>query len=73
MIKNKKNDLLIHKNSFNRVPVFVRVCILQVLTKTIGSLRKPQIENIKEFLNKDDIGNKCSVINGFIILNDRDI
>ena len=72
LIKNKKNDLLIDKNSFNKVPVFVRVCILQVLTKTIGSLRKPQIENIKEFLSKDSIGNKCYGINGFIMLNDRD-
>ena len=72
-MKNKNNDLLINKISFNKVPLFVRVCVLQVLTNSIGSLRKAQIENIKEFLNKDDIGNKCYAINEFILLNDRDI
>ena len=72
LIKNKNNDLLIHKNSFNKIPIIARVCVLQVLTKTIGNLRKPQIEVLKDFLNKDAIGNKCSVIKGFIILSDRD-
>ena len=72
LIKDKNNHLLIDKNSFNKVPLFVKVCVLQVLTKTIGSLRKPQIENLKDFLNKEVIGNKCFAINGFVILNDRD-
>jgi tRNA(Ile)-lysidine synthase len=44
---------------------------LQVLTNSIGSLRKPQIENIKEFLSKEVVGNKCYAIDGFILLNDR--
>ena len=72
LIKNKNNHLLIDKNSFSKLPIFVRVCVLQVLTNSIGSLRKPQIENIKDFLNKEVIGNKCFAINGFVILNDRD-
>ena len=72
MIKNKNDDLLIDKNEFNKVPPFVRVCVLQVITNSVGSLRKPQIENIKKFLNKDVIGNKCYEINGFIVLNDRE-
>ena len=72
LIKNKNNYLLIDKNSFSKLPIFVRVCVLQVLTNSIGSLRKPQIENIKDFLNKEVIGNKCFAINGFVILNDRD-
>ncbi len=72
LIKNKNNHLLIDKNSFSKLPTFVRVCVLQVLTNSIGSLRKPQIENIKDFLNKEVIGNKCFAINGFVILNDRD-
>ena len=71
LIKNKNNHLLIDKNSFSKVPIFVRVCILQVLTNSIGSLRKPQIENIKDFLYKEVIGNKCFAIKGFVILNDR--
>jgi len=72
LIINKKNDFLIDKNLFNKVPLFVRICVLQVLTKTIGSLRKPQINNIKDFLRKEAVGNKCYAIDGFIILNDRD-
>ena len=72
LTKNKNNELLVNKNSFNEVPLFVRVCVLQVLTNSIGSLRKPQIENIKDFLSKEVIGNKCHAINGFILLNDRD-
>jgi len=72
LIKNKNNHLLIDKNSFGKLPTLVRVCVLQVLTNSIGSLRKPQIENIKDFLNKEVIGNKCFAINGFVILNDRD-
>ena len=72
LIKNKNNHLLIDKNSFGKLPTFVRVCVLQVITNSIGSLRKPQIENIKDFLNKEVIGNKCFAINGFVILNDRD-
>ena len=72
LIKNKNDDLLIDKNAFNKVPLFVRVCVFQVLTNSIGSLRKPQVENIKEFLNKNVIGNKCYEINGFILLNDRE-
>ena len=72
LIKNKNNHLLIDKNSFSKLPIFDRVCVLQVLTNSIGSLRKPQIENIKDFLNKEVIGNKCFAINGFVILNDRD-
>ena len=71
-IENKNKDLLINKISFNKVPLFVRVCVLQVLTNTIGNLRKPQIEKIKEFLSKETTGNKCYAINGFILLNDRD-
>ena len=71
LIENK-NSLLINKISFNRVPLFVRVCVLQVLTDSIGSLRRAQIETIKEFLNKDDIGTRCYAINEFILLNDRD-
>ena len=72
LIKNKNNHLSMDKNLFNKLPIFVRVCVLQVLTNSIGSLRKHQIENIKDFLNKEVIGNKCFAINGFIILNDRD-
>ena len=72
LIKNKNNELLINKNSFNKIPIFVRVCVFQVLTNSIGSLRKPQIENIKEFLSKEVIGNKCYAISGYILLNDRD-
>ena len=72
LTKNKNNELLINKNSFNKVPIFVRVCVFQVLTNSIGSLRKPQIENIKEFLSKEVIGNKCYAINGYVLLNDRD-
>ena len=72
LIKNKNNHLLIDKTSFSKLPIFVRVCVLQVLTNSIGILRKPQIENIKDFLNKEVIGNKCFAINGFVILNDRD-
>ena len=72
LIKNKNNHLLIDKNSFSKLPIFGRVCVLQVLTNSIGSLRRPQIENIKDFLNKEVVGNKCFAINGFVILNDRD-
>ena len=71
VIKNKKNEYFIDKISFNKVPPFVRICVLQVLTNTIGSLRKPQIENIKEFLSNDSIGNRCYAIKQFILLNDR--
>ena len=71
LIKNEKNNLLIDKNSFNKTPLFVRICVIQVITNTIGSLRKPQVENLKGFLRKEAIGNKCYAINGFIILNDR--
>ena len=71
LIKNKNNELHVNKISFNKVPLYVRVCILQVLTNSIGSLRKPQIENIKEFLSKEVVGNKCYAIDGFILLNDR--
>ena len=71
LIRNENNDFLIIKNSFNKVPIFARVCVLQVLTNSIGILRRPQIENIKEFLGKDVIGNMCYAINGFILLNDR--
>ena len=71
LIENN-NNLLVNKISFNKIPLFARVCVLQVLTNSIGSLRRSQIENIKEFLIKNHIGNKCYAINEFILLNDRD-
>ncbi len=71
LVKNKNNNFFIDKNSFNKIPLFARVCVLQVLTNSIGSLRKPQIETLKGFLSKEAIGNKCYAINGFTLLNDR--
>ena len=71
LIRNENNDFLINKNSFNKVPLFARVCVFQVLTNSIGSLRRSQIENIKDFLTKDVIGNLCYAINGYVLLNDR--
>ena len=44
LIKNKNNELSINKISFNKVPLFVRVCVLQVLTNSIGSLRKHKLK-----------------------------
>ncbi len=70
-IKDKNKNRYIEKKSFNKMPIIARVCVLQALTNTIGLLRKSQIENLKGFLNKDIIGNRCYALNGFILLNDR--
>ena len=54
-----------------KLPVLARLCVFQVLTNSIGRLRKSDIENIIRFFHKDIIGKICSANNGYVLLNDR--
>ena len=68
---NRNGSLYINKNELKKLPVLARLCVFQVLTNSIGLLRKSDVENIKRFFHKDIIGNICSTKNDYVLLNDR--
>ena len=71
VISNINGNFFIEKNELKKLPVLARLCVFQVLTNSIGLLRKSDVENIKRFFHKDIIGNICSTKNDYVLLNDR--
>jgi tRNA(Ile)-lysidine synthase len=71
VISNINGNFFIEKNELKKLPVLARLCVFQVLTNSIGLLRKSEIENIKRFFHNDIIGNICSTKNDYVLLNDR--
>ena len=71
-LKNKDGSFLIEKKELKTLPPIARVCVFQLLTNSIGQLRKYDIENIKNFLDKDIIGNIFTTKNNYTLLNDRE-
>ena len=71
VISNINGNFFIEKNKLKKLPVLARLCVFQVLTNSIGLLRKSDVENIKRFFHKDIIGNICSTKNDYVLLNDR--
>lgn len=70
-IENKDGSFIIGKKKLKKLPKIIMVLVFQVLTNSIGQLRKHEIENIKNFFDKDIIGNKYLTKNKYVILNDR--
>ena len=70
-LKNEDGSFIIRKTELKKLPKLARAFVFQVLTNSIGQLRKHEIENIKNFFNKDIIGNKYLTKNKYIIINDR--
>ena len=68
---NRDDSITVGKKELKRLPVSARVCVLQVLTKSIGLLRKSDYHNITNFFNADIIGNIYHTKNDYMILNDR--
>ena len=71
--KTKNNTTLINKNHFNAMPVLAQITSLQLLTDSIGILRKKDFNKIKQFLLKDKVGSTYKMNSNFIILIDRDL
>ncbi len=72
-LENEDGSFIIEKKELKKLPKLARVFVFQVLTNSIGKLRKHEIENIKFFFDKDIIGNKYLTKNKYIILNDRKV
>ena len=72
VISNINGNFFIEKNELKKLPVLARLCVFQVLTNSLGLLRKSDIEKIKRFFHKDIIGNICSTKNNYVLLNDRE-
>ena len=70
-LKNKDGSFFIEKSELKRLPPLARVCVVQLLTDSIGQLRKHDIKNIKLFLDKDVVGKLYRTKNNYILLNDR--
>jgi len=70
--KIKKDYFTISKNEFNKIPLIARVLVFQVLTSSLGRLRKHDFVNIKTFTNSKKIGNIYKSRFGWSLLNDRD-
>ena len=71
--KTKNNTTVINKNHFNALPVLAQITSLQLLTDSIGVLRKKDFNKIKQFLLKDKVGSTYKMNSNFIILIDRDL
>ena len=67
----KKDCSLINKNDFNKIPLIARVLVLQVMTTSLGRLRKHDFENIKTFINNKKVGHIYKSRFGWVLLNDR--
>ena len=72
-LENKDGSFIIRKTELKKLPKLARAFVFQVLTNSIGQLRKHEIENIKNFFDKDIIGNKYLTKNKYIIINDRKV
>lgn len=70
-LKSNDGNFLIEKKELKTLPPIARVCVFQLLTNSIGQLRKYDIENIKKFFDKDIIGNIYRTKNNYTLLNDR--
>ena len=70
-IKNNDGSYLVEKKELKELPSLAKVCVFQLLTNSIGQLRKYDIENIKNFFDKDIVGNIYRTKNDYTILNDR--
>ena len=70
-LKNKDGSFLIEKKELKTLPPIARVCVFQLLTNSIGQLRKYDIENIKNLFDKDIVGNIFRTKNNYTLLNDR--
>ena len=71
VLKNRYGSFLIEKKELKKLPPLARVCVFQLLTNSIGQLRKYDVENIKIFLDKNIVGNIYKTKNDYILLNDR--
>ena len=70
-LKNNDGSYLVEKEELKELPSLAKVCVFQLLTNSIGQLRKYDIENIKNFFDKDIVGNIYRTKNDYTILNDR--
>jgi len=69
---NMNNHILIDKNKFGNIPELARVMVIQVLTNSLGRLRKFDFDDINNILTNDRVGNIYKSRFGYEILNDRD-
>ena len=68
---NVDGSTAIDKKELKKLPVSARVCVFQILTNSIGILRKSDYRNIKLFFIRDSIGDIYHAKNNYVILNDR--
>ena len=61
----------IEKIELKKLPVLARLCVFQVLTNSIGLLRKSDVEHIIRYFQKDSIPNICSTKYVHVLLNHR--
>jgi len=72
IIYDRNNHILIDKNKFGNIPDLARVMVIQILTNSLGRLRKFDFDDINNILSNDKVGNIYKSRFGYEILNDRD-
>ncbi|MFL3014152.1 MAG: tRNA lysidine(34) synthetase TilS [Candidatus Neomarinimicrobiota bacterium] len=71
IVRDKNNYILIDKNKLCNIPDLARIMVIQVLTNSLGQLRKFDFDDINNFLNNDKIGSIYKSRFGYDLLNDR--
>ena len=72
IVYDRNNQILIDKNKLSQIPNLAKVMVIQVLTNSLGRLRKFDFDDINNILSNDKVGNIYKSRFGYEILNDRD-
>ena len=72
ILHDSNNQILIDKNKLVQIPDLAKIMVIQVLTNSIGRLRKFDFDDITNILNNDKVGNVYKSRFGYNLLNDRD-
>ena len=72
IIYDRNDYILIDKNKLGQIPDLAKIMVIQVLTTSIGRLRKFDFDDIINILNNDKVGNLYKSRFGYELLNDRD-
>jgi len=72
IVYDSNDQILIDKNKLGQIPDLAKIMVIQVLTTSIGRLRKFDFDDIINILNNDKVGNVYKSRFGYDLLNDRD-
>ena len=72
IIYDRNDHILIDKNKLGQIPDLAKIMVIQVLTTSIGRLRKFDFDDINNLLNNDKVGSVYKSRFGYDLLNDRD-